>query len=510
MNSVRNISHSLLALGLCLFFFNCNFPKEEYKEQGYSHPEQQDLDTVALQPKYSNIKMDSLNVLALASWSTGDYHTSLNIITLAYSRAEKEKNESELAKILNTLGLVQWRLGNNEDAMNSYTESGKIAEKLGYFRLLGLTHTNRGLILKEQGDFASAFVHNNRAIEIFRSQKEFRDLAIALNNQGQIFKNKKVNDSAKAYYLEALRNYEKVDYKDGEAATYYNLSDIYLREGDKEYALTAIQKSLELSKQIDRKLRISEAYHKLSEVYETFGETDSALKYYKLYTLENNGILMANQSKTLAELQAKMGSEVKSLQIQNLKNEQLLAENRYWFIAFAVLAILLTTGFFVYRYFQKMRFKKRNLELQLSSSNKILSIKEQELKTYILDLSKKNNIIDSLQKELYDNSNHSKNDAEVANLLEQKILTEEDWNIFKSRFNSIYPSFFGKIQHQKTPLTEGEIRYLVLLHLDLSSKEMAKILGISPQSVRVSKMRLKKKIKVEGYEKVEDFLEALM
>jgi len=45
-----------------------------------------------------------------------------------------------------------------------------------------------------------------------------------------------------------------------------------------------------------------------------------------------------------------------------------------------------------------------------------------------------------------------------------------------------------------------------LLYLDLSGKEMAKILGISPQSVRVGKMRLKKKLKNEGYDSVEDFL----
>src|SRR5690606_22560422 len=341
-------------------------------------------------------------------------------------------------------------------------------------------------------------------------QKEFRDLAIALNNQGQIFKNKRVNDSAKSYYLEALKNYGKVDYKDGEAATYYNLADIYLREGDRDLALHAIQKSLQLGLQIERKIRISEAYHKLSEVYETFDEPDSALKYYKLYTEENNSILIANQSKTLAEFQAKMGSEVKNLQIQNLKNEHQLAKNRNWFIAIAILVLLLISGFFVYRYFQKIRFKKRSLELQLNNSQKILSVKEQELKTYILDLSKKNTIIESLQKELTETSASNQTHAQVANLLEQKILTEEDWEVFKSKFNSIYPSFFIKIQHYKTQLTEGEIRYLVLLHLDLTSKEMAKILGISPKRVRVSKMRLKKKLKKDGYESVEDFSNSLM
>lgn len=507
---IKKIGKITGAVFVSLLFWNCTFSKEETIPQDVANYEvsEQTLDSIDLQ--YKNLKIDSINKIALTYWQEGDYKKSLALINIAYKKAEKEKDEMELAKVLNTLGLVHWRLGNNEDAMNSYNEAGNMAQRLNLQRLLGLTHTNRGLILKEQKNYEEAFLHNNKAIQIFKNQKEFRDLAIALNNQGQIFKNQKVNDSAKSYYLEALRNYAKVDYKDGEAATYYNLADIYLREGEEVMALTSIEKSLELSLEIDRKLRISEAYQKLSEVYETFNQPDSALKYYKMYALENSSILIANQSKTLAEYQAKMGSEVKNLQIQNLQKEQLLAKNRNWFIATSILIIFLILGFFTYRYFQKIRFKKRNLELQLNSSKKILSIKEQELKTYILDLSKKNAIIESLQKEWNENISSNSNDAEVAHLLEQKILTEEDWEVFKNRFNSIYPSFFGKVQHYKTPLTEGEIRYLVLLHLDLSSKEMAKILGISPQSVRVSKMRLKKKLKKDGFGSVEEFSDSLM
>jgi len=510
MIMIKQIAIYLFVTCICIFLLGCNFSREKASGQEPVFKATSELDSVSLSSFYQNIKTDSLNDLALEFWRSGEYQKSLKLVNLAYSKAEKENNYEELAKILNTLGLVQWRLGNNEDALSSYTESGNIAERLDMYRLLGLTHTNRALILKEEGNFEAAFHHNNRAIEMFKSQKEFRDLAIALNNQGQIFKNKKVNDSAKSYYLKALRNYEKVDYKDGEAATYYNLSDIYLREGEKILALAAIEKSLDLSLLINRRLRISEGYKKLSEIYETFQETDFALKYYKLYTEENNAILIANQSKTLAEYQAKMGSEVKSLQIENLKKQQRLIKNRNWFIAIAILAILLSGGFFVYRYFQKIRFNKKSLELQLHNSKKILTVKEQELKTYILDLSKKNAIIDTLQKEIGESIQLNKTDEEVANLLEQKILTEEDWTVFKSKFNNIYPSFFGKIQHFKISLTEGEIRYLVLLHLDLTSKEMSKILGISPQSVRVSKMRLKKKLNKEGYKTVEDFLKVLM
>lgn len=93
--------------------------------------------------------------------------------------------------------------------------------------------------------------------------------------------------------------------------------------------------------------------------------------------------------------------------------------------------------------------------------------------------------------------------------LEQKILTDDDWENFKARFKAIYPGFFVQIQKSGIPLTEAENRLLVLMHLDLNSKDMANILGISPQSVRVCKMRLKKRLPADKYASVEDFLAEL-
>ena len=98
----------------------------------------------------------------------------------------------------------------------------------------------------------------------------------------------------------------------------------------------------------------------------------------------------------------------------------------------------------------------------------------------------------------------------MAQLLEQKILTDDDWEKFKVKFNSIYPDFFSRIKESHINLTEAEIRIMVLMRLELNGKDMANILGISPQSVRVCKMRLKKKLLKEDYNSVEEFLQYLI
>lgn len=467
--------------------------------------------SISLAASIQNLPVETLADSIIHLYTIGDYQQAMDYILVANDKAKKEENEEALARVLNLLGLVQWRLENYADALVAYQESAKIAEKTQMHRLVGLTHTNRGLIHKSEGSFDLAFYHNNKAISIFTEHKLYRDLAIALNNQGQIFKNQGINDSAKSYYLKALDNYGKVDYKDGEAASYYNLSEIYMRQGLKQPALDAGHRSLALGKEIESRVRINDAYIRISETYEHFNEPDSSLKYFKLHYELNKNILMANQSITLAKYQAKMGAEVKNLQIQNLEKEKELAANKLGFIIISIFTGVGIAAFFLYRYLSKLRFKKRKLEHDLLTSKKILEVKEHELKTYILDLTEKNIQINKLKERVFQEVNEEQiNDAEVAQLLEQKILTEEDWEIFKAKFNAIYPDFFIHLKKVKAPLTEAEVRFMVLFRLELSGKDMAKILGISPQSVRVCKLRLKKKLQKEGYETVEEFLQLLI
>lgn len=451
--------------------------------------------------------IDELNNYATAQWAKDNYQEALEYFSIAYQKAKQQNNETQIANILNNLGLVHWRLGDNRSAMDCYKESNRLAEKLNLKRLMGLTFTNQALIQKEEENYEEASANNEKAIRIFRELNHPRDLAISYNNQGQIFKNQEKNDSALQNYLKAINLYNKSDFKDGMAATYYNLAEIYSRTGEKQKAVSSAIKSLDLGLESESKVRISEGYSKLGETYERFHEPDSALKYQKKYAEFEKEILIANQSEKLIEEQAKLGNEVKNLRIQNLEKEKIIAQNQLWLIIVSILIIILFVSLIVYRRISKIQLNRKKLELELENSQKILQVKKKELRTYIVDLSQKNLLINDLQQELTKQSDE--NEIQVAQLLNQKILTDDDWEKFKMKFNAIYPEFLPKIKLLQTSITEAEIRLLVLLRLKLSGKEMAATLGISPQSVRVTKMRLKKKLQEENYDSVEDYLAEL-
>lgn len=480
----KKYSFFLSALFILMLVISCN--KEEVKYVGNS------------------ISPEKLLDLGTEQWQLGNYQQALENYNVAYKKFRSQNNQEEMATLLNNLGLVHWSLRNNKDAMECYNESAKIAERLGMKRLLGLTHTNRSLLYKQKEDFDKAFSHNNKAIALFKGLDEPRDLAIAYNNQGQLYRYTKKPDDALKYYWLSVGECQKIDYPTGYATAWQNIATVNSTKGNTADALSAARKALGYSIASKSKVRISEAYMELSVAFEKMAKADSALYYYKMHDAVQNEILEANQSERLSQNQAELSVAVKNLRIKNLQHQQQLANDRLWFIGIIIFSILSVGLFFVYRHFSRNNIRRQQLEAELNTSHRLIEVKEQELRSYIIGVSR-SSMTEPLPKIPADEIT-AITEHDIAALLDQKILTDDDWETFKTRFKCIYPGFFHRIKQSRIALTEAETRLLVLMRLELNGKDMANILGISPQSVRVCKMRLKKRLPAEQYSSVEDFL----
>ncbi len=85
-------------------------------------------------------------------------------------------------------------------------------------------------------------------------------------------------------------------------------------------------------------------------------------------------------------------------------------------------------------------------------------------------------------------------------------MTDDEWNDFKKKFEFVHRGFFARLRHKYADLTEGEMRLMALLKLNLSSKEIANMLGISADSVIKSRYRLRKKIGIDSEQPLEEFV----
>ncbi|MEM8524111.1 MAG: hypothetical protein AAGG68_05695, partial [Bacteroidota bacterium] len=70
----------------------------------------------------------------------------------------------------------------------------------------------------------------------------------------------------------------------------------------------------------------------------------------------------------------------------------------------------------------------------------------------------------------------------------------QNWEDFEARFISVNKNFYEKLTAQYPKLSRGDQKLCALVKLNLSSKEMAKLLGISIESVHTNRYRLRKKL----------------
>jgi len=136
---------------------------------------------------------------------------------------------------------------------------------------------------------------------------------------------------------------------------------------------------------------------------------------------------------------------------------------------------------------------------------KNLKQKELELNSFIRDMIEKNSQLEIINQKLK-NSNALNYDKIKAELKSQESAAADNWIAFMFKFEQLYPNFAKKLRRKINNISPTETKLSVLAFLNLSSKEIGSLLGISATSVNQGKYRLKKKIGLEKNTNLNEFL----
>ena len=191
--------------------------------------------------------------------------------------------------------------------------------------------------------------------------------------------------------------------------------------------------------------------------------------------------------------------------------------NRPWYfsntlISFYILLFLL--AFYLVHIVSKRYYKKQREEMlenarkdselkELESSQEIIKLnneklrndiasKNRELATSTMSIIKKNEFLNSIKTELIDGG--TKSLPKVIKIIDKNLNNTDDWKMFQEAFNNADKKFLNKIKAKHPELTPNDLRLCAYLRLNLSSKEIAPLLNISPRSVEVKRYRLRKKM----------------
>lgn len=171
-------------------------------------------------------------------------------------------------------------------------------------------------------------------------------------------------------------------------------------------------------------------------------------------------------------------------------------------------------------YEQERILKNKEIyELQNENLRTNLNYKTQELTGYILNLIRKNEMLEevkkgvvSISKALDENKEHSTIRQRVLRLVTQinnNIEHDKDFDMFQSNFNLLHKDFFKLLEEKYPGLTRNDKILCAYLKMNLSSKEIAPLLNISIRGVEVNRYRLRKKMNLERDINLVEFLQSL-
>lgn len=145
----------------------------------------------------------------------------------------------------------------------------------------------------------------------------------------------------------------------------------------------------------------------------------------------------------------------------------------------------------------RLEVRNKELDFELQLKDKDLQNEKQQLATTALWLTQKNELLKEIQQSL---SNKNGASSALIKKLDQNLNAENDWNRVKGHFEKVHPNFFKVLYASFPDLTQNEHRLCAYLRMNLSTKEIAALLGVSINAIEQARRRLRKKLGINNTE----------
>lgn len=301
---------------------------------------------------------------------------------------------------------------------------------------------------------------------------------------------------------------------------------MFRKKGEFYIGVEYTTRALELAKELADHRQLESAHKDLSKSFalmENFKEAHANLVLAEEY---NSKMLKTQNIDQLNVLQTIFETNKKEAEIKLLKEQGKVSranQNVLWVALFAIAVILTILYFYLGRKgkakIKLQEYKQRMLKAELEKKaieeknlQREVQLKTSSLSRYSLHLSQKNKILLDLSNTLTNiasrkNMDTSEKIKTLVKEIDHNLQEENEWDEFMSFFKEIHPEFIKKLSKlSENSLSPAELRLGMLLRLNLSSKEIASILRVTPDSVRVARYRLRKKLPIGQKEELVNFM----
>lgn len=152
---------------------------------------------------------------------------------------------------------------------------------------------------------------------------------------------------------------------------------------------------------------------------------------------------------------------------------------------------------------------ERLAQLEKEKLAKEIKLKQKELTSTTLNIAKKNEVILELKNMMVMNKDKFTSASRygtVIKKLDKSVNDKEDWKRFEMNFKELHEDFFERLLKKFPKLTPKDLKLCAYLKMNLSSKEIAPLMGISLRGVEIHRYRLRKKLNIDTSEYLSNYL----
>lgn len=477
----------------------------------------------------------SLQQMGQICYNQGHYAQALDFYLHADKLFSQQKDKDLLAGNLAKMGILYYYNKQLDKSRSLYKRALSIYRESNNFKGLAEVYGNMGHLFEKRKQYDSAFYYQHLALARYNQINFKQGAAKIYENLGSIYEDLAKYDSAYVCFNQSKQLYDQDDNTIASIEVINNIGDVLRKTGRYAQSIVQSRKAYALSLQTNNLYQLAASSRDLGKSYQLLKQMDSAYHYVELsrrYSLDVYSKEGLNQT---AFLQVLYDIDKKSDEIGRLtairKTNHIIAAA---IITVSVLLVIIAIIIFsrqrlkirdqkilaeqnrsIYEAQKElMQLELKNKNLEEESLKQQLELKSRELSTHTLNLIKNNQLLEDMRNTLQEMVKDDKRDQkkqmqQIIHQINQSFNHEQNWKEFTTAFEQVHQSFFDNLKHHSSDLTSTDIKLIALLKVNMDSKDIAGLLGISMDSLRVARYRLRKKLNLEQGDNLSSFIQGL-
>ncbi len=524
LNYCHGWAKALQVQALAVFFTNDHKGYIELNEQSAKK---------ALECQDWQLACDSYESIAytyVTLWQ--DYFESLEYYHKSLELYEQHFPEGNVYKP--TLGIAKvYIIQNDFDRAYEYLQKAKTLVKDNDEAALQILYENEGDFAFAKGRYDEAEIFFQKALASYKKSNAIGGMIFCYTDLANVYRETKNYEAALKYGQEALKLGE--NYKQYDRARLYgseSLGRTYLATSDFKKAKEYFLETVTIAGKFNMIAELKDGYKALAKISEATNNYKEALHYQQLHTAFSDSVMNKTKARRISRLEVQLETAKREKEIEILKRDKKLTQSNMAAIIATLCGLIVLAISIIGRqrinhrkqkelaameqrmlkeHAEKIETELKNEKLHEEQLAKELDFKTKELTTSALHLIQKNEILVNLKESVEELKKLPKDQVQsklggLINTVNFSFNLDSDWTSFRLHFDSVHQGFFDRLLQVHPDLTGNDLKICALMRLNLGTKEMATILDISPDSVKVARHRIRKKLNIPTEQNLSSYL----